>query len=546
MTYIFTMQSTDLLISCSVVIVISALCSSAGEAHKFGAVQRVAIIMKGLWQLALVPVALAASWQQVLQAGSDELSQAYEELANLQPAVDKLRNILTTPVDTFNNVFKPIDDQFEQVAKSEFDDYGMRIKPAPRDLGLDDADYYTGYLDAISQDKHFFFWFFESRNDPKNDPVVLWLNGGPGCSSATGLFFELGPSSINATLQPVHNPYSWTNNASVIFLDQPVGVGYSYTGGEAVKLTAAASKDVYVFLELFFQKFPHLRPNDFHIAGELYAGHYIPQFAVDIIERADRSFNLTSVLIGNGITDYLIQNAYYKPMGCGEGGHEPVLNESTCAQLERDYPKCRALTRLCYNVPTSLTCIPAIVYCETRMFGPFSETGLNPYDIRKKCFDDAGDCYEEQAWIDDYLNLEEVKQAVGANVDIFLGCDEKVFRNFLYSGDEAKPFQQHVATLLENDIPVLIYAGDKDYICNWLGNLAYVEALDYSDHENFASAPLRPWWTGKKKLGGEVKNYKHFTFLRVYDAGHMVPYDQPESALHFFNTWISGDYSFGN
>ena len=88
---------------------------------------------------------------------------------------------------------------------------------------------------------------FESRNDPKNDPIILWLNGGPGCSSSTGLFFELGPSSINKTLHPVYNPYSWNSNASVIFLDQPVGVGYSYTGGDEVKNTLTAAKDVYVF-----------------------------------------------------------------------------------------------------------------------------------------------------------------------------------------------------------------------------------------------------------------------------------------------------------
>jgi len=113
--------------------------------------------------------------------------------------------------------------------------------------------------------------FFESRNDPKNDPVVLWLNGGPGCSSLTGLFMELGPASIDKNIKVVHNPASWNSNASVIFLDQPVNVGYSYSDSP-VSTTQAAGKDVYAFLTMFFDKFPEYASQDFHITGESYAG----------------------------------------------------------------------------------------------------------------------------------------------------------------------------------------------------------------------------------------------------------------------------------
>ncbi|KAJ7828852.1 serine carboxypeptidase-domain-containing protein, partial [Mycena olivaceomarginata] len=98
---------------------------------------------------------------------------------------------------------------------------------------------YSGYLD-IADDKHLFFWFFESRNSPSTDPLVLWLNGGPGCSSSTGLLFELGPCSIaNEGKNTTFNKHSWTSSANMIvsrnslvvasltgiqFLDQPVNV----------------------------------------------------------------------------------------------------------------------------------------------------------------------------------------------------------------------------------------------------------------------------------------------------------------------------------
>lgn len=83
----------------------------------------------------------------------------------------------------------------------------------------------------------------------------------------TGLFLELGSSSINEAINPVFNPYSWNSNSSVIFLDQPVNVGYSYSESQT-KSTAAAAGDVYAFLTLFFEKFPQYGKQDFHIAGE--------------------------------------------------------------------------------------------------------------------------------------------------------------------------------------------------------------------------------------------------------------------------------------
>lgn len=435
--------------------------------------------------------------------------------------------------------------EHELVQHPKFGDHALRIKANnPEILGLDSVNQYTGYLDIADQDKHLFYWFFESRNDPKTDPIILWLNGGPGCSSATGLFFELGPSSINATLQPVFNPYSWNSNASVIFFDQPVGVGYSYTNGDQVKTTAAAAKDIFVFLELFFQKFPEFLNNKFHIAGESYAGHYIPNFASEIINNADRSFELSSVLIGNGITDPLIQYSAYKPMGCGEGGYPPVIDEESCEAMDRAYPRCAALVELCYKAPSALTCVPANYYCEVLVYKPYADTGLNPYDIRKQCNGEY--CYEGMDYVDEYLNLDYVKAAVGAsNVDIFTGCNDVVFNNFILAGDETRPFQQYVAELLEKGVPVLLYAGDKDFICNWLGNHYWSDALEYSGHELFEKAPLKPWYTAEGKLAGEVKNHDIFTFLRVYDAGHMVPFDQPENSLDMVNRWVAGDYTFG-
>ncbi|KAG1897770.1 peptidase S10, serine carboxypeptidase [Suillus fuscotomentosus] len=87
---------------------------------------------------------------------------------------------------------------------------------------------YSGYLN-ITDDKCLFFWFFESRTSPEDAPLVMWLNGGPRCSSSTGLLFELGPCNIaDGGTNTTFNPHSWSTHANVIFLDQPINVRYLY------------------------------------------------------------------------------------------------------------------------------------------------------------------------------------------------------------------------------------------------------------------------------------------------------------------------------
>lgn len=436
--------------------------------------------------------------------------------------------------------FKTKSDWDFRVQNENLPNFTLRVKKNdPSVLGIDTVKQYSGYLDVTDEDKHFFYYFFESRNDPKTDPIVLWLNGGPGCSSLTGLFFELGPSSIGEDVKPIYNPYSWNSNASVIFLDQPVNVGYSYSSS-SVTSTTAAGKDVYAFLELFFQQFPEYTDLKFHIAGESYAGHYIPQFAAEILSHEERGFNLSSVLIGNGLTDPLTQYKYYEPMACGEGGAPAVLPEEECEAMLSNQERCLSLIQNCYDSESVWSCVPAAIYCNNGQIGPYQKTGRNVYDIRGEC-EGGSLCYTGLDYIDEYLNKEEVKAALGAEVESYESCNFDVNRNFLFAGDWMKPYHKAVTTLLDSGLPVLIYAGDKDFICNWLGNEAWTEVLPWGEAEGFQSAKSHPWKVGANKAG-KVKNHKNFTFLRVYEAGHMVPYDQPENSLDFFNEWLGGNF----
>lgn len=385
--------------------------------------------------------------------------------------------------------------------------------------------------------------FFESRNDPENDPVVLWLNGGPGCSSLTGLFLELGPSSIDDKLQLVYNPHSWNANASVIFLDQPVNVGYSYSGG-SVSDTVAAGKDIYALLTLFFKQFPEYAKQDFHIAGESYAGHYIPVFASEILSHENRNINLKSLLIGNGLTDPLTQYPHYRPMACGDGGYPAVLDEQSCASMDSALPRCLSMIESCYNSESAWVCVPASIYCNNAIIGPYQRTGQNPYDVRVPC-EDGNLCYSQLGSISEYLNQQSVMEALGAEVSSYDSCNMDINRNFLFHGDWMKPFHRLVPDILSK-IPVLIYAGDADFICNWLGNQAWAEALKWDGHTDFSKSSMQNLTMATEESDettiGQFKSEGNFTFMRIYGGGHMVPLDQPEASLEFFNRWIGGEW----
>nr|GMD91448.1 putative serine carboxypeptidase-like 23 [Ipomoea batatas] len=179
--------------------------------------------------------------------------------------------------------------------------------------GVDFAQY-AGHVtvDPITG-KALFYYFTESPQNPSSKPLVLWLNGGPGCSSlGGGAFGELGPfrpakdgKSLNS------NPYAWNNVANIIFLESPIGVGFSYSNTSSDYDNVgdeSTAQDSYTFLVNWLERFPEYKTRDFYITGESYAGHYIPQLAQLILHNNQHTnqsrINLKGIAIGNAYVDY--------------------------------------------------------------------------------------------------------------------------------------------------------------------------------------------------------------------------------------------------
>lgn len=479
-----------------------------------------------------------AIWEEVASVAPEAVAEAKRKLMASQPKKHTRR-----PDSTWDHIVKGADLGSMHAASSKGDmlgDYQLRARSVdPSKLGVDTVKQYSGYLDDNKQDKHLFYWFFESRNDPANDPVVLWINGGPGCSSMGGLFMELGPSSINKKGEVVYNPHSWNSNASVIFLDQPVNVGFSYSGS-SVGDTPTAAKDIYALLSLFFHQFPEYAKQDFHIAGESYGGHYIPVFASEILSHKDRSINLKSILIGNGCTDNLIQDAYYQPMACGEGGYPSVLDDGECQSMANALPRCQQLTRSCAESKSFWSCYPAQIYCQNALMGPYLRTGLNPYDIRKPCGKSAL-CYTEMEDLTEYLNRAAVVDALGAEVDDFTMCSSRVGQDFASNYDMLDTIITRVPEILK-EIPVLVYAGDADFICNWLGNRAWTDGLEWDGSKAYSKASTKSLKLGSGDKYGQIKAADGLAFVQLFEAGHMAPFDKPEASLDMLNRWIGGEW----
>ncbi|KAI8327690.1 Alpha/Beta hydrolase protein [Chlamydoabsidia padenii] len=395
---------------------------------------------------------------------------------------------------------------------------------------------YSGYI-QVDTNEHYFFWFFESRNKPAEDPLLMWLNGGPGCSSMTGLFEEIGPCGINANAtEAIYNEVgSWNKVANLLFLDQPDGAGFSY-GDNNVDSTEKAKFRVYRFLQQFFKALPQYKKLQFHLFGESFAGHFVPAIGNYILKQNQnptdpdhQHINLQSIGIGNGITDVMIQVQYSENMAC-YSSYGSVLPEKDCHEMRNNTPTCVKMLQKCADTETVLDCDKATNWCSKNVENIYLRSGRNVYDIRANRTDGAGTKYNR------YLNLRPVRKLIGAKTP-FHRCPPEIRRTFYRNGDYPKNYAPDVANLLNNGIPVLLYVGDADYRANWYGVHGWAQVFDFDASEQYRTQILNPWIIDGQEMG-QIQAGGNLTFIRVYNAGHKVPYYQPRAALVMFANHI--------
>ncbi|KAJ7262497.1 Alpha/Beta hydrolase protein [Mycena rebaudengoi] len=436
---------------------------------------------------------------------------------------------------------------FTALAHPNFPNYGVRIKKS--NFCDETVGAYTGYIDIEA--RHLFFYFFESRSEPDRDDVVFWTNGGPGCSSGVGLFMELGPCRITSAANgTTFHPESWNSKANVFFIDQPIGVGFSYADhGEKVGNTEDAAKDIAAFVAIFFAHFKKFQGRGFHMAGESYGGRYLPLFAAEIYDQNPRlveaglpPINLTSVMIGNGMTDFMRMVPAWVDFQCSPvsiPSTPPIQDIKTCVHMNKILPRCQKwLKQSCEDQFDLINCRAATDFCMENIVGPYYATGRNPYDVTKSC-EGPTLCYDVIGEIIEYLNKEDVQTLLGVRPGLYTTCSDVVALDFAATVDIVKGATEYVAALLERDVRVLVFVGSYDWICNWVGNERWTLALQWSGQAEFGTDPLREW-SIKGKRAGTTRGARGLTFATVDAAGHMAPYDKPKETLQMVNRWLAG------
>ncbi|KAI0780339.1 serine carboxypeptidase [Trametes elegans] len=440
--------------------------------------------------------------------------------------------------------------EFVTLAHPEFPRHSVRIKQSQ--FCDESTRSYTGYADIEA--RHLFFYFFESRHDPDTDDVILWINGGPGSSSALGLFMELGPCRTSGPNVTAPFEYAWNERANVFFIDQPVGVGFSYAEyGEHVDNTIEASKDMAAFMAIFFEHFTKLRGRALHLAGESYAGRYLPVFASAIYDQNPRlvehglaPVNLSSLMIGNGGTQWLTTMLSWYDAQCADPTFPPIENISTCVEMKRYVSRCETrLRESCIDRFDKIGCRAATDFCWQALGSNYisDPPAKNSYDRARPCLGlKDRECYPAIQDIEAYLSLPGVQAALGVDparrgnftltsTGVNLAFDAALDL-FLF------PAEHYIAALLERRVRVLLYVGANDWVSNWIGVERMSLGLEWTRSEAYKTEPLRDWYAGGD-VAGLTRSGGGLTYATVANAGHLVPFDQPMRALELVNRWLA-------
>ncbi|KAL8481249.1 hypothetical protein ACS0TY_027684 [Phlomoides rotata] len=388
-----------------------------------------------------------------------------------------------------------------------------------------------------------FYWFFESLSQPTQKPLLLWLNGGPGCSSiGYGAAVELGPLRVGkngAFLE--FNQHSWNKEANLLFVESPVGVGFSYsnTSSDFTKIDDSfVAEDTYNFVVKWMERFPQFKDHEFFISGESYAGHYVPQLAELIYDRNKNRqthpyINLKGFIVGNPET-----NDYFDYKGLLEyaWSHSVVSDQEYDKASKACDFKLENWTDGCNNAMS----VVFDQYKEIDIYNIYAPSCLlnrtskaQKYAVGRMGLVPGGydPCYS--TYTAAYFNRKDVQVALNVHSRgvKWTVCNDSLFRTYNYTVSSVLPIYKK---LIKGGLKIWIYSGDADGRVPVIGSRYCIEALQLP-----LKTPWMPWYYDHQ-VGGRIVEYEGLSFITVRGAGHLVPLNKPKEALALIHSYLSG------
>ncbi|KAF8096438.1 hypothetical protein N665_0308s0012 [Sinapis alba] len=390
----------------------------------------------------------------------------------------------------------------------------------------------TGYIGlGVEEELQMFYYFIKSENNPQEDPLLIWLTGGPGCSSLFGLLFENGPLALKfevyngSTPSLVSTTYSWTKMANIIFLDQPVGSGFSYSRTPLVDKVSDTGevKRIHEFLQKWLSKHPQFYANPFYVAGDSYSGMIVPPVVQEISKGnyicCKPLINLQGYILGNPVTDSKLQHNYLIPYAYGMALISEELYESMKRICKGSYGNVDSLNTECLKL--------------TEIYQKCTDR-LNKYHILlPDCHKTSPDCFLYKYFLlEKWANNERVRKSLHVNKGSIGEWRQCNYDGISYDYDIQSTVPYHKNNSI-NGFRSLVFSGDHDMTVPFLATQAWIRSLNYSIIDDW-----RPWMINNQ-IAGYTRTYANkMTFATVKGGGHTADY-KPDETFIMFKRWIS-------
>ncbi|XP_010555479.1 PREDICTED: serine carboxypeptidase-like 7 isoform X2 [Tarenaya hassleriana] len=433
---------------------------------------------------------------------------------------------------------------------------GSVVKSLPGFEGPLPFELETGYVGVggEAEEVQLFYYFVKSETNPEEDPLLVWLSGGPGCTSLSGLAYEIGPLAFKVDDYDGGVPslastsYSWTKIASIIFLDQPVGTGFSYSRTPPANTPSDTrqAEQVHEFVRKWLVDHPEFVSNPFYVGGDSYSGIIVPAIVQQVSKGNEQGLvpliNIEGYVLGNPSTDDSFDHNYRIPYAHGMGLISDELYESLkrccggnynnvdpknseCLRFLRDYDKC--VSRI--NEAFILT--PLCEFASPRPNLPERRRYLKGL-VNATLSAPSSDCYTYRYLLSSYwANNETVRRAlhvVKGSVGKWVRCNQ----DMPYDKDIESSIPYHVNNSIKG-YRSLVFSGDHDLFVPFLGTQAWIRSLNYSVVDDW-----RPWMI-TDQVAGYTRTYANeMTFATIKGCGHTVEY-KPEEGYVMFQRWIT-------